>query len=446
MSQNISSAEFWKKCFSTKRLNEKSSKQFKQNDNRSPFQKDYDRIIFSSFFRHLQDKTQVIPFPESDFIHTRLTHSLETSCVGRSLGLICGEEIIQKISPESESSDSSITISPIDIAFIVSSACLVHDIGNPPFGHSGEEFISTFFQENESKYLTDLSPEEKQQFLYWEGNASGFHIIVNDQQFNLTYATLSAFTKYPWSADDGRCKDNSKKKYGFLSCDKQVAKEIFSDLGLIHQKKILRHPLSLLVEAADDICYGILDMEDAFHAGIIDFSFIENNFRQIIHLSDSKKTYYEGLNENSKISYLRSNVIHELINHCSSVFKENILKIENIKDWGRLNLLDTVKKKNDNIKKALDNIMERAEKDYYNSKKVVEEEIYAKKILSSLLDTFLSAIWKPTPNHYEEKVKKLIDPNYLPTKKDTPYKKLLKITSFISNMTDSYAKRLYEKL
>ena len=431
----------WENFFSAKRLQEKTSQNKKENDTRSPFQKDYDRIIFSSFFRHLQDKTQVIPFPESDFIHTRLTHSLETSCVGRSLGMLCGAEIIQKIpSPASQPT----TLTPIDIAFIVSSSCLVHDIGNPPFGHSGEEFISAFFRENKT-YLKNLQPVEKQQFLNWEGNASGFHIIVNDKQFNLTYATLSAFTKYPWSAEDLRCKKNPKKKYGFFSCDQKIAKEVFADLGLLYGEKLYRHPLSFLVEAADDICYGVLDMEDAFHAGIIDFAFIEKQFQQIINLADSKKEYYESLNKNSKISYLRSNVIHELINECSTIFSRQ-LEITNLEEWKNINLLEQVKEKKENIKMALDCIMERAEKDYYNCRQVVEEEVYARKIITNLLDIFLKAIWKKNPTHYDEKIKKLIEQEYLPQPDENEYDKILKITSFISNMTDSYAKRLYEKL
>ncbi len=267
----------WEQLLSRKLLCDEKPVKQNLNDGRSPFQRDFDRIVFSSAFRRLQDKTQVFPLPESDFVHTRLTHSFEVSCVGRSLGTLIGSKIIQRHKELKEQ------YSHFHLGEIVAAACLAHDIGNPPFGHSGEDAISEYFKNGDGKQfkekLTELQWNDLTKF---EGNAQGFRLLTKLQNpkikggLRLTCATLAAFTKYPkesFTIDNTNADGKSKlyKKFGFFQPEKELFSEVAGEVGLnkkLNKQKYLwweRHPLAFLVEAADDICYRIMDLEDGYH-------------------------------------------------------------------------------------------------------------------------------------------------------------------------------------
>ena len=286
----------WRKLLSTTRVydsengknNTSTKSQFE--DPRSPFERDFDQIIFSYPFRRLQDKTQVIPFPEFDFVHTRLTHSLEVASVGRSFGKLVAkliedkeeEEVVKKVFENN---------TPSDIGALIAAACLAHDIGNPPFGHSGEDSISNYFRENrgKEKILQQLSKKQKEDLCNFEGNANGFRIIANNyaRGINPTYALLGAFTKYPRESyldkDPYKCRTKEKKtksqtKYGFFQAEKDIFKKVADELDLIEIEEkgnddiaYHRHPLAFLMEASDDIAYGMIDFEDGCRLGLIDF-------------------------------------------------------------------------------------------------------------------------------------------------------------------------------
>src|SRR6476620_7779761 len=241
-----------------------------KDDTRLGFEVYYDRIIFSSAFRSLQDKTQVIPLSKTDFVHTRLTHSLEVSVVGRSLGRLAGKKILEKYPHLQEIHGYHMN----DFGAIVAAACLSHDIGNPPFGHSGEKAIGEYFSSGSGqKYKSDVTAKEWQDIVDFEGNANGFSILTSSREgvegaLRLSYATLETFMKYPKESLPKKPTSNiCDKKYGFFQQDKKFFQEVAAELGMISNKTnpdvgYFRHPLAFLVEAADDICYTIIDFED----------------------------------------------------------------------------------------------------------------------------------------------------------------------------------------
>ena len=278
----------WKKLLNNNRLGIKKSSSNSSLDGRSQFQKDFDRIVFSPAFRRLQDKTQVFPLPESDFVHTRLTHSLEVSVVGRSLGNLVGERILERDTRLKKE------FTKFHFGEVVAAACLAHDIGNPPFGHSGEDAISEFFKKGNGKDFEELIDDEKKwnDLINYEGNAQGFRIITTLQNpdvkggLRLTYSTLGAFTKYPKESFTPEALKKLKKKkaynkFGFFQAEKEIFKEVAEATGLDFKKNIedywwCRHPLTFLVEAADDICYRIMDLEDGFRLSLISFTETED--------------------------------------------------------------------------------------------------------------------------------------------------------------------------
>ncbi|MEP5615461.1 MAG: dGTP triphosphohydrolase, partial [Flavobacteriaceae bacterium] len=266
----------WERLLSLKRFGDTHKRLRKeQEETRLGFEVDYDRIIFSSSFRGLQDKTQVIPLPISvgskkDFVHTRLTHSLEVSVVGRSLGRIAGQRILAKHPYLSEIHGYQFN----DFGAIVAASALAHDIGNPPFGHSGEKAIGSYFEQgNGAKYKAYLSNEEFQDLADFEGNANGFKLLTESREgvpggLRLSYATLGAFIKYPKASLPKKpSKHIADKKFGFFQSEKDFFMEVANEIGLVPNLKnkgigFYRHPLAYLVEAADDICYTIIDFED----------------------------------------------------------------------------------------------------------------------------------------------------------------------------------------
>lgn len=289
---------------------------------RSPFHKDHDRIIFSGAFRRLGRKTQVHPVSSNDHIHTRLTHSLEVSCVGRSLGMRVGE-VLRGVLPE--------WCSPADLGMVVQSACLAHDIGNPPFGHSGEDAIRHWFQQAADRgWLDAMSDDERADFLSFEGNAQGFRVLTQleyhqfDGGMRLTYATLGAYLKYPWSARHAEALGYKKHKFGCYQNDMPLLEQIATRLGLplVEDQRWARHPLVYLMEAADDICYGLIDLEDGLEMDLLDYREVESLLLDLV--GDDVPLTYRQLGPNDsrrrKLAILRGKAIEHLTNAAAHAF------------------------------------------------------------------------------------------------------------------------------
>jgi dGTPase len=442
----------WNKLFSGKRLDDTSSTH-SADPVRSEYEKDFDRVVFSSAFRRLQDKTQVIPLPESDFVHSRLTHSLEVSCVGRSLGKIVGKVIIKKYELDN--------ITESDFGNIVAAACLAHDIGNPPFGHSGESAISNYFiKGNGSKFQAEINDKEKwSDLISFEGNANGFRLLTKNSTsssggLSLTFTTLAAFSKYTCGAYknekiEGRA---SQEKYGYFNAEKNIFENVFSDLGVsnIIPGSWLRHPLAFLVEAADDICYRIIDFEDGVRIGLVPFEKAESLLIKILKDGLNQEKYDRILDGREKLGYLRSKVINVLINEVSEIFIKNEEEIL----YGKYD-----KHLTDELicKEILKEIRDISAKKIYNSKTVLQIEIAGFNVIAELLDYFIPAI-NDLHKHGKDLRKnsllssKLIQllPIQFIGKDSLPhgdlYLRILNACEFIAGMTDGYAMTLYKRL
>jgi len=441
----------WEKLLTDSRLGEKILPKQKLQDGRSEFQKDFDRIVFSPAFRRLQDKTQVFPLPESDFVHTRLTHSLEVSCVGRSLGNLVGETIIKR-NPALQDQ-----FTKFHFGEIVAAACLAHDIGNPPFGHSGEDAIAEYFRSgNGQKFKTKIKDEKKwTDLVKYEGNAQGFRIITKLQNpkvnggLNLTYSTLSAITKYPRESlikkQNNSLQYKAYRKYGFFQAEKNIFKEVAFATGLDHIKNDrafwwCRHPLAFLVEAADDICYRVMDLEDGFRLGLVSFKETEELLRPLVPKQGLKN--YRDKDEKDRIGYLRAVAINELVNELAKVFldeEKNILagKFEN-------ELISEIKRA-----KALLKIKEISMTKIYKSRSVVEREVAGYEVLGGLLDTFIDSYNEAHVGKISSKNRAVFAllPNRITVKiSNDLYLRLLRIIDFVSGMTDSFAVSLFRKI
>ncbi len=427
-------------------------------EGRSQFQRDFDRIVFSSAFRRLQDKTQVFPLPESDFVHTRLTHSLEVSCVGRSLGNQVGKTILQRHRVLSKE------YTHFHFGEIVAAACLAHDIGNPPFGHSGEDAIAEYFKNGEGKKYESVLNDNKKwnDLIKFEGNAQGFRIITKLQNPNIqgglgiSCATLAAFTKYPKESfvpenklATREMKSKLLKKFGFFQSEKNIFEEVASETGLMKKNGTgnslwwCRHPLAFLIEAADDICYRIMDLEDGFRLGLLSFKETEELLMSL--LKGIKLNLYTGRDENDKIGYLRAKSINQLVDELATAFLDNeeeILEGKLEKD-----LISVIKKN-----KQLELIKTISINKIYSYRSVVEREIAGYEVLGGLLDTFINAANDASLEKIPQKsikILRLLPSQFLGEHKkadDDIYMRLLKITDFVSGMTDSYAVSLFRKI
>ncbi|CAE6718363.1 Deoxyguanosinetriphosphate triphosphohydrolase-like protein [Candidatus Nitrotoga fabula] len=431
----------WGKLLSRERLERKGTQ---PKDVRSEYQRDYDRIVYSSAFRRLQDKTQVFPLAENDYVRTRLTHSIEVSSVGRSLGTLIGDFVITKEGIED--------VHPQEFGNIVAAACLAHDIGNPPFGHSGEEAISSWFAGQGNEYLRDLQQEEQDDFLKFEGNAQGFRVLsrlqgaVDRGGLQLTYAVLGAYSKYPrcayWSEFDK--KKVSEKKFGFVKADFERFKEVANRLGLIRKNDFAwaRHPLAFLMEAADDICYRIIDLEDGHRLGRISFEKTEALLRPVAFGSgqnNSGKSYSLINDEKNKVEYLRAKAIGNLISDAVSTFQANYENI--MKGKFEDDLMYHSKYIN-----HLNDIKERSKDKIYASPNVLYIEAAGFEVLGGLLEKIVPALIGVEENRTaaEKKVRQLIPQQF--TKGKNKYEQLLGATDFVSGMTDSYAVTFYRRL
>ena len=438
----------WEQLLSLKRQGDTSKRLRKeQDDTRLGFEVDYDRVIFSSAFRSLQDKTQVIPLSKTDFVHTRLTHSLEVSVVGRSLGRLVGKKILEKYPYLSEIHGYHMN----DFGAIVAAAALAHDIGNPPFGHSGEKAIGEYFKTgNGQQFKEKLTDKEWQDLIDFEGNANGFSVVSSSREgveggLRLTYATLGAFMKYP--KESLPKKPTSKicdKKYGFFQQDKEFFKEVADELGLISNKSgndigFERHPLAYLVEAADDICYTIIDFEDGINLGLIDEEFALEYLIKLVKNTIDTKKYNDLKTTEDRISYLRALAIGSLISDAVNVFMQNeelILK-------GEFPFALTDKSQ---YKAQMDDIIKVSVKRIYQSKEVIEKEVMGYKVISSLLDVFCTAFnnkMEGKESNYDKIILKLLPEKFL-SEKVSFYQRLLHICHFVSLLTDGKAIELYK--
>lgn len=411
---------------------------------RSRFDRDFDRIIFSHPFRRLQDKTQVHPLPEYDFVHNRLTHSLEVSSVGRSLGRAVGHQVIAK------HPDLQGKIDANDFGTVVASAALAHDIGNPPFGHSGESSISDFFKEKESELANDFSQNQWADLCHFEGNAQGFRLIAKSAQdgLKLTQPTMAAFTKYPRPAkvQNDMTSRRSQKKFGFYQSERNSFASLAKSLELqsLSENQWTRHPLAFLVEAADDVCYNIIDLEDGCNLGLVSTEQTIALFGRI--LGDKYKP--EKLDAiplvKDKIGLLRALAIGELINQCVEQFMKNEEAIlAGTYDRSLTDDIVSVDVLNDIVSLSIEKI--------YRSAKVVEIEAAGYRVLNGLLEVFVPTIIAKHKNKvgYKDKLYwRLIPEEYttLINIEESLYGKLRVLLDFISGMTDSYAVSLHRKI
>jgi dGTPase len=433
----------WQRLLSTQRSGKKNSTTVEPW--RSAFEQDYDRIIFSHPFRRLQDKTQVHPLPEQDFVHTRLTHSLEVSSVGRSLGKRVGEEILKRHKL------NDVTL--YDFGAIVAAASLAHDLGNPPFGHAGEDAISEFFNEHEvgKNFKSKVNEAEWSDLIKFEGNAQGFRIL-NKNQFGLklTYATLGAFTKYPCPArfPERNKSRRSQKKFGFFQTEKIIFSDVAAELGLIQNFEFSwnRHPLAFLVEAADDICYSIIDLEDGCSLGLVPFDEAKALFEGVLTKGKSKLGKLDHLTGNTeKIAFLRALAISDLMEQCAALFLDHE---KNILD-GKF---DTALADECSSKQALQEIIKISVDKIYTARTVVEIEASGHEVLPGLLEEFtncgLHLIEKRNSRKYRN-LQKLLPEDILHAIQSEPgntYLMLRNIIDFISGLTDKHALSLYRKM
>lgn len=440
----------WEQLLSLKKQGDKGKRLRKEEDDtRIGFEVDYDRIIFSSAFRSLQDKTQVIPLSKTDFVHTRLTHSLEVSVVGRSLGRLVGKKIIEKYPHLKEVHGFNIN----DFGAIVAAASLAHDIGNPPFGHSGEKAIGEYFSiGNGQKFKAELAPKEWQDLIDFEGNANGFSVLTTSRTgieggLRISYATLGAFMKYPKESLPKKPTSNiSDKKYGFFQTDKAFFKNVAEDLGMILNKSgddlgYQRHPLAFLVEAADDICYTIIDFEDGINLGLVSEDFALEYLIKLVKDSINTSKYKTLITKEDRISYLRALAIGSLINDAVDVFMEN----EEAILAGNFHSALTDKSK---YKAQMDDIINISVKNIYQSREVIEKELVGYQIIQTLLDKFINAFnnkFHGKASNYDKLILKMLPEKFLEEKEDL-YKRLLHICHYISLLTDGNALELYETI
>ena len=443
----------WEKLLSRRRYAGEDIGNVPEEFARGAFQRDYDRIVFSSAFRRLQNKTQVMPLPESDFVHTRLTHSLETSCVGRSLGRTVGKDILQKY-PELEKQSG---VNEANFGDIVAAACLAHDIGNPPFGHSGEDAISAYFQSSEAQpFLQNLTETQKADLQNFEGNAAGFRILTHTYPaqsnlpggLSLTYTTLATFTKYPKESLP-RFKGTSRtseKKYGFFQSEKTWFGQLADELGMLpkgNPEEVFyhRHPLAFLVEAADDICYRIIDFEDGCKLGLIPPEKAQELLKAVLNESPERKSRLTFYDWREEIGFLRAKIINKLINETAAIFIQHEPEILN-------GTYDQPLIAEVSSKEALDQIKRISIEAIYKNRPVLEIEAAGFEVLGGLLDAFLKAVFQPESRRHQ-KLLDLITDQYLDANRQVnpnEYERILQITDFISGLTDQAAINLYRKI
>ena len=415
-----------------------------QKDDRTEFQRDYDRLIFSAPFRRLQNKTQVFPLPGSVFVHNRLTHSLEVSCVGRSLGNSIAIQLVAKY-PELASTHVP------EIGAIVSAACLAHDLGNPPFGHSGEKAISTYFSEGKGLALkSQLSSMEWEDLTHFEGNANAFRLLTHQflgrrkGGFVMTYSTLAAIVKYPFPS----VLAGKKSKFGFFTSEENSYLKIAEELGIKRLSKegeppqYARHPLVYLVEAADDICYQMMDIEDAYKLKLLTPKEAKDLY--LLFFDEKKKRRVEEIfsfvtDGNEQIAYLRATVIGILIKECTKVFMENEEAILNGTFEGAL-----IKHISSPLSESYKECSRVAVEKIYRSRDVLDIELAGFHVISTLLELMINAVQSPE-KAYSQLLINRVSSQY-DIKAPTLYGRIQAVLDYLSGMTDVFALDLFRKI
>ena len=435
----------WKQLISNKRFGQEH-KHAERHDDRSEFKRDYDRLIFSSAFRRLQNKTQVFPLPGSIFVHNRLTHSLEVASVGMSIGNDISRRVIQK---RPELKETLVE----EIGTIVSAACLAHDLGNPPFGHSGEKAIQTFFSEGPGQKIKSMvSSEFWDDITHFEGNANAFRILTHRFKgrrqggFVMTYSMLASIVKYPFASSLA----GNHGKFGFFASEAESYRKIADELGIFCKSapgkplKYARHPLVYMVEAADDICYEIMDIEDSHKLKILSFaetehlllSFFDEEIQQKIRqrIIDEELT-----DENEKVVYMRASVIGKLENECVAAFlahEEGILA-----GTFEGSLIDHISERQ---KKAYKECEKISYSKIYQSKPVLDIELSGYKIMATLMEVFIEAAVNPS-RFYSKQLLRRVSSQY-DIENENLEERIMAVIDYISGMTDIYALDIYQKI
>ena len=421
---------------------------------RTDFQRDFDRIIFSASFRRLQNKTQVFPLPGSVFVHNRLTHSLEVSSVGRSLGSAVGDFIFNNY--KNDLDENAQNFYQHNLHNVIAAACLCHDVGNPAFGHSGEDAIASYFEKNEKDLKAKFNEKEWADLVNFEGNANAIRVLTHQQTgkdeggTQLTYTTLASIAKYPCEAIAKKKGIIHRKKFGFFQNEKETFLNIAKSVHLSQESEdpmiFKRHPFVWLVEAADDICYNIIDMEDAHRLGIVSTNDCENLFFDLIKSENQNTKRVEDklailTNANERISYLRAKVINALINKSIQIYQEQFDDIL----AGTLDkaLLDIYKTDNPSLQEIENFSIEKI----YNQKNVVEIENAGFNVMYELLNHFIPPILteKYARKSYDKMALKLLPKQFL-YEEGSDYQKVLGVIDFVSGMTDNFATDLYRKI
>lgn len=450
----------WQQLYSPLRTGATTPSSVSADPARTSFLRDYDRIIFSSAFRRLQNKTQVFPLPGPVFVHNRLTHSLEVASVGRSLGKAVGDALVHKYTGFGEDFRE---FYKYELPSVIAAGCLAHDIGNPPFGHSGEDAIRNFFRElpgeQRTRFEQELSPNQQRDFLFFEGNANAFRTLTHNFNertlggFRLTYATLASIVKYPCDSLNGFDKRTlPTKKSGFFDSEIATWEKIAEALGIPQifpgGQVYARHPFVYLVEAADDICYRIIDFEDAHRLGIISIDTIRELFLSFFDDENGydardrvEKVFHEINDDNQKVQFLRAKLINFLITRVRDIFmdKEPDLLAGTVKK----SLIDYLPVKELALVKAIDAY---SVQHLYNHRSVVEIEIAGYNVIGGMLREFYAAVLNPR-SVKSEKLLQLIPRQFALT--GTPgklYNDTQSVVDFIAGMTDLYAVDLYRKI
>ena len=435
----------WKQLISNKRFGQEH-KHAERHDDRSEFKRDYDRLIFSSAFRRLQNKTQVFPLPGSIFVHNRLTHSLEVASVGMSIGNDISRWVIQK---QPDLKDTLVE----EIGTIVSAACLAHDLGNPPFGHSGEKAIQTFFSEGPGlKIKPMVSSEFWDDITHFEGNANAFRILTHRFKgrrqggFVMTYSMLASIVKYPFASSLA----GNHGKFGFFASEAESYKKIADELGISCKSapgeplKYARHPLVYMVEAADDICYEIMDIEDSHKLKILSYaetehlllSFFDEDIQQKIRqrIIDEELT-----DENEKVVYMRASVIGKLENECVAAFLA--LEEEILAGTFEGSLIDHISERQ---KKAYQECEKISYSKIYQSKPVLDIELSGYQIMATLMKVFIEAAVNPS-RFYSKQLLRRVSSQY-DIENENLEERIMAVLDYISGMTDIYALDIYQKI
>jgi dGTPase len=428
------------------------SKPGRREPARSDFQRDSDRIIFSSAFRRLQDKTQVFPLAENDFARTRLTHSLEVASVGRSLGTRVGAEICARHHLGNEG------LHPSDFGAIVHAASLGHDLGNPPFGHSGEDAIQHWFKSDSihaREARKGLGTAETADIENYEGNAQGFRILTRLQMpdnpggLQLTFAMLGAFTKYPHASLAGVVPHQgaSLKKFGYFQSEREHFAAVASQCGLLQRAPECwaRHPLAFLVEAADDICYRLVDYEDGARLGHLGYEEVRDAFLSFLPPNKHPRNLDGMTSHKAAIEMLRAMAIGECLSQCTAAFLDHETDLLAGKfDSPLTGVIPAAG--------ALAQIQTRSRETIYATNRGVQIEIAGYEVLGGLLDIFVSAVndiavRRDNASRRSKKLASQLPSECVRSAREAgPYERLMRLLDFVSGMTDSYAVALYRRV